>query len=73
MKAAGFMLQGVYMAEMYSDRRTVLNSFELALQIYKNIRTSLTVEDYKKLHDAYDTIATFADKEYQQVSTLFFI
>lgn len=56
------------MAEMYSDSRTVLNSFEVALQIYKDIRSSLTVDDYRKVYDAYDTIATFADKEYQQVS-----
>ncbi|XP_050307938.1 serine-protein kinase ATM isoform X2 [Anthonomus grandis grandis] len=67
LKAGCLKLQGIYMAEMYSDRTSILNSFNSSIQIYKRIQNSLTPEDIKNLEDTYDKIATFADREYQQI------
>lgn len=67
LKAKCLMLQGMYMAETYSDRAPILNRFESSLQIYEHIDDP-SDEDLQNLQDNYDIFATFADREYQQVS-----
>ncbi|XP_066254507.1 serine-protein kinase ATM isoform X2 [Euwallacea similis] len=67
LKASCLRLQAVYMTEMYYDKTLVLNNFNELLQKYKEIRNNMTAEDYKNLLDAYDKIATFTDREYQQI------
>ncbi|XP_066152379.1 serine-protein kinase ATM isoform X2 [Euwallacea fornicatus] len=67
LQASCLRLQAVYTAEMYHDKTSVLNNFNELLQKYKEIHNSMTAEDYKNFQDTYDKIATFADKEYQQI------
>ncbi|KAH1001560.1 hypothetical protein HUJ04_005560 [Dendroctonus ponderosae] len=68
LKAKSLMLQGIYMAETYSDRAPILNRFESSLQIYEQMPIEdRTKEDLDNLEDNYDIFATFADREYQQI------
>lgn len=67
LKAGCLKLQGEY-NEMYSDRTSILNSFYDCINVYNEIpKHNLTADDYRSMEDTYDKIATFADREYQQV------
>ncbi|CAG9773154.1 unnamed protein product [Ceutorhynchus assimilis] len=70
LKAFCLKLQGSYKAETYSDRASNLKCFADSIEMYTAMRNDNNVwtnEDCKNLEDAFDKMATFADKEYQQI------
>ncbi|XP_060527564.1 serine-protein kinase ATM isoform X2 [Cylas formicarius] len=67
LKANALRLQGEYMIETYSDSTIILNNFLKSLSLLSELLGSLAEEDHRDIQDTFDKIATFADKEYQQI------
>lgn len=69
-------MQAEHMTEIYSDRNTILQIFNTSIDLLETINSDMSQmnpEDQRNCEDTFDKIATFSDKQYQQVSNFFFL
>ncbi|XP_076265481.1 serine/threonine-protein kinase tefu isoform X1 [Rhynchophorus ferrugineus] len=70
LKASVLKMQAEHMTEIYSDRSTIVQKFNESINLLETINDDLSemnTEDRRNMEDTFDKIASFSDKQYQQI------